>query len=131
MSNDCLSNNLDSSAIKMTNKIMMNDSIKSDSIIRVDESEFKYADTKRYTISGDLPYASTHFKLLPTIGVTSSIVSLFIAQHIFQVNSIWKNQTGFRITENWEYGLLQITSDTFIQVFNILILFREHLLEPV
>ncbi len=129
MSNDCLSNNLDSSAIKMTNKIMMNDSIKSDSIIRVDESEFKYADTKRYTISGDLPYASTHFKLLPTIGVTSSIVSLFIAQHIFQVNSIWKNQTGFRITENWEYGLYADKFGHFYSGNLISYLFRESLIE--
>lgn len=72
---------------------------------RIDSMELKFADYKRATISGELPFKETHLKLFPSLAMFGGTAGLFIVQHNYQLNSIWKDKTNFRIIENWDYAL--------------------------
>jgi len=81
------------------------DSVLLNEFEKIDRSELKYADFERYTISGEMPYRESHIKLFPTIALAGGTTGLFILQHKYQLNSIWKEQTNFRIIESWNYAL--------------------------
>jgi hypothetical protein len=102
---DCLSINLDTNASKGRFKMMISDSIKSDFFLKIDKSELKFADYERVTISGELPYKETLIRFLPSLALVGGTSGLFAMQHYFQINSIWKEKTNFRIIESWDYAL--------------------------
>ncbi|MFH1052377.1 MAG: hypothetical protein V1779_15760, partial [bacterium] len=65
-------------------------------------SEFMYGDNQRYTISGGLPLEDSHIKLVPTIIFGAGLTAVFVAQHIGQMNTIWKEQGEFKFQEDIE-----------------------------
>lgn len=97
-------NNLD------LNKIDKNDSeikIETDSIhsIHLFQSEFMYADNPLYTITGELPLRETKIKPL-NMGIIGAVyATAFVLQHKIQMNTIWKEQTDFKIQEDGNYAL--------------------------
>ncbi len=73
--------------------------------IFIDSSEFQYAGTKRYSISGELPYEETNIKTGYFVGVTALTTAFMISQHIYQANTIWKDQAEFKVIEDGQYAL--------------------------
>ncbi|MBI5324125.1 MAG: DUF2279 domain-containing protein [Ignavibacteriae bacterium] len=72
---------------------------------RVSKKEFIYGENPRYLIDGTLPYKNTHINTIPAIIIGGVYVSALYAQHVAQMNTIWKQQTKFRIIEDGEYAL--------------------------
>lgn len=71
----------------------------------IDESEFFYADNKRFSLNGNLPYRDTQLEPITTSIVCGTWAGIFAFQHILQLNSIWKEQGEFRIIEDGRYAL--------------------------
>ncbi len=71
----------------------------------VGDSEFTYAGQKRYTLLGHNPLRNSDIKLLPTIALGGVVTTLFILQHIAQMNTIWSETSDFKIMEDGMYGL--------------------------
>jgi hypothetical protein len=87
-------------------------SIASDSVkietgdsLHIPQSEFYYADNPRYTINGELPLRTTKIKPIPTLILGGIYTGVFIAQHVGQMNTIWKDQTSFKFQEDGIYAL--------------------------
>lgn len=81
------------------NSLILNDSI------HVPQTEFYYADNPRCTISGELPYNSTKIKPISALALGGVYGTVFVLQHIGQMNTIWKDQTDFKIVEDGDYAL--------------------------
>ncbi len=82
-----------------------NSNIISDDYERFSHEEFSLAGSPRYTLTGDLPYKTTHIKPL-NFGIFTGVFSGFmIAQHIIQMNTIWKEQGKFKFQEDGPYAL--------------------------
>lgn len=72
---------------------------------RVSQSKFMYADTRRFTIDGSLPFEDTHIKPL-TAGIIGGIYTgIFIVQHEMQQNTIWKKTGPFNVAEDAQYTM--------------------------
>ncbi|TAL68941.1 MAG: DUF2279 domain-containing protein [Bacteroidetes bacterium] len=67
--------------------------------------DFKYSENQKYLIDGSLPYASTHIKPLEASIIGGVYIGVLYAQHVGQMNTIWKQQTKFRFVEDGEYAL--------------------------
>jgi len=65
-------------------------------------NEFKYADNQRYTLSGDLPLKETKIKILPAVIFGTGLTTVFIAQHIGQLRTIWDTLGEFKFQEDIE-----------------------------
>ncbi len=76
-----------------------------DSSIYVPLKNFVYADNVRYTISGSPPLEDTKLKTTPTILFASGLTCVFIAQHIGQLQTIWKEMGDFTFTEDIEQDM--------------------------
>ena len=76
-----------------------------DSSLYLSDSEFRYANNPRYTLMGHNPYRETDIQPLPTIIFTGAVAGILTGQHIMQMNTIWKEQTHFRIIEDGSYAL--------------------------
>jgi len=63
-------------------------------------SQFFYADNQRYTLSGSLPLKNTDLKLVPSIIFVSGLAVVFSAQHIGQLQTIWKETGDFGFRED-------------------------------
>ncbi len=72
---------------------------------RILQSDYYYADNPRYTLSGELPNKHTKIKPIPAISVGALYTTVFILQHIGQMNTIWKERTDFKIMEDGRYSL--------------------------
>lgn len=71
----------------------------------IDSLDFYYANSKRYSITGDLPLAETSTDVYK-IGIFSAVnIGIFTAQHIAQKNTIWADGAKFRIIEDGNYAL--------------------------
>lgn len=72
---------------------------------RVPQSEFMYANNRRFTIDGSLPFEDTHIKPL-TAGIIGGIYTgIFIVQHEMQQNTIWKKTGPFNVAEDAQYTM--------------------------
>jgi len=73
----------------------------------VPESQFYYANNKRYTITGSLPNLTTKIKPIPAAILGGIFTAIFIVQHELQQNTIWKQTGPFNIQEDgqWTYYL--------------------------
>jgi|GEM_PF-404365 len=72
---------------------------------RFSQEDFKYGNTPKFTITGNLPYEETHLNLLNTGLVFGGVTTLFVLQHIAQANTIWKNKSDFKILEDGSYAI--------------------------
>lgn len=72
---------------------------------KIDSSEFYYANTKMHSLTGDLPNKYSDIKTGYFIGLTATTTAFMIAQHIYQANTIWKEQAEFKIIEDGDYAL--------------------------
>ncbi len=66
--------------------------------------EFMYADTRRWTITGDLPNRTTEIKPWNFAIFTGTFTGFMVAQHIIQMETIWKEQTKFKVMEDGPYA---------------------------
>ena len=71
----------------------------------VSKENFKYSDNQRYLLDGSLPNASTQLKLVPSLILGGVYIGVLYAQNQAQMNTIWKQQTNFRIIEDGKYAL--------------------------
>lgn len=67
----------------------------------IPETEFNYADTRRYILVGGTPQIETKIKLVPSAIFAGTLTGLFILQHQMQMKTIWKDHSPlFRIQED-------------------------------
>lgn len=71
----------------------------------ITQKEFFYADKPRSTFLGGLPYKENNPKLIPTIGLGAVVFGFYTTQHIVQMNTIWEEQSKFKIMEDGRYAL--------------------------
>jgi len=72
---------------------------------RWEQSQFLIAGAARHTITGELPYKKTNIKPL-NFGIFVGVLSAFLYwQHQFQMETIWKEQTDFKIQEDGKYAM--------------------------
>jgi predicted lipoprotein DUF2279 len=76
-----------------------------DKPVKIDTSDFYYGGTKRYSLSGDLPNLETKINTPYLIGISATTVAFMVSQHIYQANTIWKDQAEFKIIEDGQYAL--------------------------
>lgn len=76
-----------------------------DSSIYINPKDFMYANTKRYTLTGELPYNRTKIRPIEFSAFAGTLTAFLVTQHIIQINTIWKNQTEFRILEDADYAI--------------------------
>jgi hypothetical protein len=63
----------------------------SDTIKYISLSDFMYADTRMYILSGGLPRVETKLKTIPTAILSAALVGIFYLQHDLQMKTIWQN----------------------------------------
>ncbi|MEZ4723645.1 MAG: DUF2279 domain-containing protein [Candidatus Kapaibacterium sp.] len=76
-----------------------------ENIKKIDSTEFYYANTKRYSLSGELPNLETKINVPYFIGITATTAAFMVSQHIYQSNTIWKDKAEFKIIEDGQYAL--------------------------
>jgi hypothetical protein len=76
-----------------------------DSTKKITPEEFFYANMPRYTVTGDLPLRDTDIKPWNLAGFGAVYGTFFYLQHKWQMETIWTEQTSFRIMEDGEYAL--------------------------
>ena len=76
------------------------DTALADSSAYIPLSEFTIAGTQRYTIDNSPPMRRSKLKPLTTLAVGSTYFGILTALHIYQVNTIWNENTKFRIVED-------------------------------
>lgn len=69
-------------------------------------SEFTVAGTQRYTIDNSLPMKCNKLRPLTTVGIGATYFGILTALHIYQVNTIWNENTKFRIVEDFEQDFM-------------------------
>ena len=79
--------------------------------------EFKYADTHLYTLTGDLPLKTTEIRPLEFGLFVGTYATFMVAQHILQMETIWKEQTDFKIMEDGPYALYADKAGHFFGVY--------------
>lgn len=73
--------------------------------IKIDLTDFYYAGTKRYSLNGELPNYETNINTPYLIGISATTLAFMVSQHIYQANTIWKDQAEFKIIEDGQYAL--------------------------
>lgn len=76
-----------------------------DSNLYISKNEFVFANNPRYTITGELPYAKSHLKLVNTLALGAIYSGIFYAQHSIQQSDVWKEKGDFHIMEDIQYAL--------------------------
>ena len=79
--------------------------------------EFMYADTHLYTLTGDLPLKKTEIRPLEFGLFVGTYATFMVAQHILQMETIWKEQTNFKIMEDGPYALYADKAGHFFGVY--------------
>ncbi len=69
------------------------------------KEDFRYADTYRVLLNGKTPKISTEIETVPFAISLVCWGGLFAIQHQLQLNTIWKEQTDFKIYEDGIYAL--------------------------
>ena len=92
-------------------------------------SEFIYADNQRYTISGNLPLKETEIKPLSTLAFGAGFSAVFVAQHIFQLRTLWDTLGPFKFAEDISQDLWSDKTDHFFDSYFASYLLRDVLME--
>ena len=71
----------------------------------ISEEEFYYANTKRFTMTGELPLRETEIRWVPAAVVGSAYAAVFYAQHVGQIQTIWDEMGEFHFKEDGQYAL--------------------------
>jgi len=72
---------------------------------KIDFSDFYWADSKKYSLNGALPNLENDINTAYFLGLSTVTVGFMAAQHIYQANTIWKDQAEFKILEDGQYAL--------------------------
>lgn len=72
---------------------------------RISPDIFYFANNQRYTLTGKLPYKETNLQILPASLFAGFFATFLVSQHLYQVNTIWTDQTKFRFIEDGNYSL--------------------------
>lgn len=108
--------------IAHNNQIIYNDFGK----VTFNESEFKYAGSKRFTLSGDLPNRYTEIKPLQASAVTAVAIVTGIALHINQSAAWWDGKgRSFYFYDGWDDVLFADKFGHFMGGYFISYLSRE------
>lgn len=84
---------------------------------RWSQEEYTLAGMPRYTLTGDIPYKSTHIKPLNFGLFTGTLVGFMALQHKYQMETIWKEQTDFKIMEDGKYAMYADKAGHFFGCF--------------
>ncbi len=87
--------------------------------------EFTFANSPRYTFIGHPPFRENNFQLIPAICFGGIITGIFAAQHIAQMNTIWKEQAEFKFLEDGNYALYVDKFGHFLGAYTSSVLFSE------
>ncbi len=93
------------------------------------QKEFKYANMPRYTLFGDLPRIDTKIKPVNFVGFGAVYATFMYMQHKWQSETIWKEQTSFRIMEDGEYALWADKAGHFFGTYYMSYFMSEGLLQ--
>lgn len=100
--------------------------VSAESVKLLDSSEFRYADTHLFTITGDLPQDETRIKPLTASIAAASLGVGFYLQHEGQLSSIWNEcKTDFFIREDGAYALEADKAGHFFGTYFTAYLMRE------
>ncbi len=77
----------------------------SDSTRYLSQDDFMYGNNPRYTLLGHPPFKKTEIQPIPAICFGTIATGALVSQHIIQMNTIWEEQTDFRIMEDGNYAL--------------------------
>lgn len=78
----------------------------SDTSVYIPLWQFTYANDRRFTIDGKLPFKKTSIKPLETAIVGSALAATVIGLHINQQNAWWSGQRrSFHFVEDWQSAL--------------------------
>jgi len=92
-------------------------------------TEFMYADNQRYMIFGGLPLKESDVKILPAVLFGAGLTAVFIAQHQWQLETIWKDQGEFKFMEDIEQDFFVDKFGHFYGAYMASYIFSETLLE--
>ena len=63
-------------------------------------SDFIYADTRLYILSGGFPTVVSNIKPLPAVLLGAGLGAAFVIQHQLQMNTIWQNDAPFKFKDD-------------------------------
>jgi len=72
---------------------------------RINPEEFLIAGSQKYTLNGNLPFKETEIQPLETAIFGTAFTAYLTTQHIWQMRTIWKEQTDFKIIEDGWYSM--------------------------
>jgi hypothetical protein len=76
-----------------------------DTVPKLSQDKFMYADNIRHTLTGELPNLNTRVKPLNFAVFSGATLGFMVTQHIIQVNTIWSETGEFRFIEDGDYAL--------------------------
>lgn len=106
------------------------DSINTETIdsTNISREEFRYADTYRVMLNGKTPKAKTQIEILPFSITLACWGGLFAIQHQLQLNTIWREQTDFKVYEDGIYALYADKAGHIFGTYLVSYLVQESLL---
>lgn len=96
---------------------------------RLSQNEFMYANHNRVMFSGNLPYKQTQIRGKDIALVGSILGVAFIAQHIYQEETIWKDKANFKFEEDAIFSYYADKGGHFYGTYFPCYLFQESFLE--
>lgn len=122
----------DSSTITKNNDLTENTSITDKDSTEnnyIPLSQFFYADNPRYTISGEPALKETEIKPLRTIAFGTGFAGILVAQHIFQLRTLWDTLVPFKFAEDIKQDLWADKAGHFFDSYIASYLIRDMLVE--
>lgn len=104
-------------------------STEQDDTLHISKDEFMYANMQRYTLTGELPLKKTDIKPWNFGLFVGFSGGFMIAQHIYQVNTIWEEQAEFKVQEDGQYALWADKAGHFFGTFLTSYFFTEGFLQ--
>jgi len=92
-------------------------------------SEFMYANSRRYSMSGELPLKVTEIRPATTIAFGAGFAGIFVAQHIFQLRTLWDTLGPFKFAEDIKQDLWADKTGHFFDSYIASYLLRDMLIE--
>ncbi len=71
---------------------------------RLRPSEYRYAGSPRYTLTGDMPLRSTQLQPLPMAITAGVVAGAVTGVHIYQANAWWHDPQHFHFYTDWTYA---------------------------
>lgn len=96
--------------------------------LRIPTTDYYYGNRQRYSLTGNAPYKDTQIGKSNLILVGSIFSALFVGQHVWQEETIWKNKASFKIKEDAIYSLYADKGGHFFGGYIMSYTFNETLL---